>query len=350
MENIINLLKSYLKLPYKNIDLDITNYIISDILKSNGNRYTDEEIEKVIKSLFFKTIYKYYTCYDVEILNAEQMDKKSKFENTIGLLGDSKAFFQRETLLDIRNLNVDILRVISHEINHGYQEYLLEHNDISYKAFLLIMERIIVTEMGTKYHEDNYDYIFEEVDAKIEAEIELYKYLNLVAPHILIKELPNIRENLVGYKQELLLMKRKFNDKYYRCEELLDMIIKEKPQYLLIYPLLNFYYLEDGTKITLDNIMLRSNSVLNSSSDALIIGKVQKLDDYVIQNRSGTKENIEKDIASIINLESDDPLICRKRDSALTRLVKCLENDYYENNIISIYDNIFEKSLNNYYH
>lgn len=100
MNGLGRVLKSYLKLTYKNIDLSISNYMIVDILKGNVSCYSDEDIEKIVSAFMYKSIVSLCDNCDVLILPSIEIDKISKFRNTLGLLDKNTIYLQREIVLD----------------------------------------------------------------------------------------------------------------------------------------------------------------------------------------------------------------------------------------------------------
>lgn len=346
MNGLGRVLRTYLKLTYKNIDFSISNYMILDILKGNCNCYSDEDIEKIVKAFMYKSISLDYVDYDVMVLSSTELDKVSRFRNTLGLLDKNIIYLQREAILNLKNGNVEILRVIFHEIAHIMQEKMIDENNISYKNYLLIRDRIIVNEMGKNFQKNNYNFIFEEVDANIMAEIQLYNYLTLNMPSILLNEIKEIEENILKSIDKLTNSKRIFNKRNYDNEELLDNIIKDNPNYLLYYPILNFYYFEDGKKIPLSTIILRTYKNSGNIQEEKIMKMVKQMDEYIIRNRSGNSYNIEKDIESLLNLKTNDSEINKKKCMALERLMGLKNNDYV-NNIIDIYDCVLNSIIEN---
>lgn len=346
MNGLGRVLRTYLKLTYKNIELSISNYMILDILKGNCSCYSDDDIEKIIKAFMYKYIPFCYSDYNIIALQSNELDKISNFKNTLGLLDKNTIYLQRELLLDLRNGNIEILRVVFHEISHLIQENMIEQNDISYKSYLLIMDRIIVNEMGKNYQRNNYNFIFEEVDANIMAEIQLYNYLSSNIPFVLSNKVEEIKKNILTYFEELNNSKRIYNKKNYDNEELLDDIIKSNPKYLSYYPILNFYYFEDGSKIPLSTIVLRKYNKCANAKEEEIMKKVKQMDEYIIKNRSGNKHNIEADLKSLLDIKTDDIEINDKKNKAALRLMS-LKSDNYVNTIIDMYTCISNEIIDN---
>lgn len=319
--------------------------MILDILKGNISCYSDEDIEKIIKAFMYKNISTFCDDYSIVVLSSCELDKIAKFKNTLGLLSNDIIYLQREALLNLKNKDIEILRVIFHEIAHIDQERLILENVISYKAYLLIMDRIIIEKMGKEYQKKNYNCIFEEIDANIVSEINLYNYLSSNGL-LFLDEIENIKNNILNNIEKLDITCRIFNSKYYDKEKVFDDIIKNNQKYLSYYPLLNFYYYEDGSKISLSNIIIRTNMDFDNIIDEKIFEKIKKLDDSIIKNRSGNEENIEKDIQSLINLKSNDKEIINKKNTSLERLIGLKNNDYV-NNIIDVYDSILTEIFSN---
>jgi len=346
MNGLGRLLKSYLKLTYKSIDLSISNYMLIDILKGNISCYSDDDVEKIVCSFAYNNIFSYNGDYDVKVLPADEIDKLSKFKNTLGLLDKKNIYLQRETILDLKNKNIEILRVIFHEMTHIIQEKMIEENDISYRTYLLIMDRIIVNEIGKNYQINNYNFLFEEVDAKIMAEIQLYNFLSLNIPSLFYNIREELENNIFKVLEELKNTKRLYNKKYYYSEELLDNIINSNSKYLLYYPILNFYYYEDGTKVPISTIITRTFKSSDDIQEEIIMKKVKQMDEYIIENRSGNEYNINLDIESLNSLPKDDDDINKKKSIVFERIIS-LKNNNYANNIIDMYESMLNDIIEN---
>ena len=337
-----NILKKYVKLPYKNIDEDVSNFLLNDLL-NNSNNYSDEEIKNIIKSFCYNLVSKYYHDFDIEVLLSKEIDSKSTLNNVEGLVLNKTIYLEESVLLDIKNSNIEILRIIFHEIQHIKQRHLLETNNISYKAFLLIMEQIIIMEMPSKYYSDNYLYFFEEVDARLESEFQLYDFLDSNNQELLSDNIDEILENISDCEKQAENMFRKVSDKKVNKEELFDKIIQKNTEYIELYPLLNFYYNSDGSKIPISSIIKRRNSVASNSSDEIIYDRVKTLDKHIILNRSGSKNNIKRDIQSLINYIPSDDIEFNMMELSLNKLITHINENYEDNIINDIYDTLVEK-------
>lgn len=331
-------LKSYLRLPYRNIDLNIINSLICDILRGNGNDYTDEQLEIIIKAFCYKLCCSYYLDVEICVLDSDEINKKSKFDNICGLVVGKKVFLEKETLLDIRNINVEILRVVFHEARHIKQKFLIESNDISYATYLSIVEQIIILEMNDQYYKNNYQYLFDEIDARYSAEENLYDYLEANISELIPMFLEDMVDNLNACIDDIEQLKRKVNKRSYNREELFDRIIKRKPYYVMAFPILSFYYNDNGDKIPLSEILCRDFEVPKNVNDVELAQKLVKLDKLIIKNRNGTKTNIELDIKSLESLDTTNEEIIKLRDSLILYLNNIINTQSNGNQLLDIYD------------
>ena len=144
-------LRNYLRLPYQNINYDIVIYLMEDILSGNGKDYSDNEIEKIIKSFCYLKASKYYTNVDIEIISSEDLTQMSELDDVNGIIKENKIYLKKENVILFRDKKVDILRTIFHEVHHLKQRYMIEHNEINYRVYLSIMEQIITLKMGREY-------------------------------------------------------------------------------------------------------------------------------------------------------------------------------------------------------
>lgn len=344
-EELLFKIKEYLKKGYKKIDIKIINCIIKDIFLGNGHRYTDGEILTVIKGLCYHYISHYYENYEIKIIPQKKIDEISNMSNTNGLKTNTCIYLSRELALDIRNFNIEILRVAMHEVQHVFQTYLIETGNISYRNYLLCCEQVILNEMGNSYYEENYYYLFDEIDARWQAEVRLYEYLKVNIPSLLKQYLPEIQFISTKSELELAHIMRICNKKQVRKEELLDRIIARRPDYLKEYPLLKFYYNKNGTKIPVSQLFLRAKVTVDGFYE-LDMDNLRKLDEFVILNRDGTRQNIEKDIKSlsfrsITRLCFQDANVKKKIDDVISKLSDRLANDKIS--VHSLHNTMIEK-------
>lgn len=320
---LINKLKSYLKKSYKNIDIEIINAIISNILSDNSIDISNEEIFQVIKGLCYCYLSKYDKEYDVEIVSSKALESLNKYhsKNILGLIKDKKIYLEESIVLAIRDKNIEIIRTIMHEVHHAKQRNSLDKNVINYRNFLISIEQIIIMEMDEQYYHDNYQLFFDEIEARFEAEYALYAYLELVAPNILSYVYNDMVNNINECEKDLEIIMRMVKGNSYNRDVLIDNIISKNPQYIEIYPILNFYYNDDGTKIPVGEILLRDSSTLSISS---IIKSIYKLDYKILKNRNGTITNLKKDLESLSNQEL---VIACISNPELNEIVNYLKND-----------------------
>ena len=281
------------------------NYFVADILNSDSKKYSDLEIENIIKLFCLSRINKYYNNFNIYIMNTNTLNELFLLENVNGLVKENNIFLKRENVLELRNGKIDIIRTIFHELEHVKQNYMLEHNDISYRTYLTLMDEIVSYKIGNNYYKDNYEYIFTELDARMKAEFDLYDYLSEYCPKILDNEFDNIIDNVLQCEKDSLVNYRIVNGTKYDLEELFDTIIYNDISLLKQCPILYFYYNQDGSKITLGELIKRKDSIYDNDTDLELIYKVKKLDNFIIKNRSGSIENLQKDIGSILELDDE---------------------------------------------
>lgn len=292
--------------PYSCIDKKTANFLVADILHGNGNNYSNYEIEEIIKAFCKSRINEYYSNYKIIIMDSDSLSELTKLENVNGLIKENYIYLKRENVLSLKEGKIDIIRTIMHEIQHIKQNYMLENNEINYRIFLTLMEEIVSYKIGGNFYRDNYDYIFTEIDARARAEFELFEFLSEYCPDILSNEIEEMIDNIVKCEEDSLINYRTVNGHQYDLEELFDIIIKSNPSIVRECPILNFYYELDGTKVPLGAIIQRKSLKITDPNDLEIFSKIKKLDIFIINNRHGSKQNLKKDIDSIINLNDEN--------------------------------------------
>lgn len=338
-------INAILKISYKEIKKETIDFVISDILNSNLNKYNDDFIKHIIKALCYYLVSNYYDDYDIEILPQKQIDKKAKQKDILGISAYKKIYLEETSLLNIKSGCIDIINTIMHEVHHVRQNYLLEHNKLNYTSYQIISEQVISSYMGINYRMDNYWYMFDEVEARYKAEIATYRYLRKVCPNKANEILNNSKRVIKNCCDEFKCNMRKTKYSVYTREEMLDRIIRRNPKYLEIYPLLNFYYNDDGSKISLGSIL--SRDVITTHEDKLLID-LQLLDQKMINNRHGTKKNIQKDLISLyepklLELCSTNPRLEKTRQEQIKKCEKLLIQDSNYDEILNLYDELQNK-------
>ena len=345
MDNsLISSFKLYLKKDYREIDYDIVISILKTILKGNIDIFSEKELEIVIKAFCYKKISKYYTDYEVEVLNSKDLNKLSKLDDIIGLVKGKTLYLERETLHELKRGELEIFRIIFHEVWHIQQRFIMNNNTISYRNYLNVLERIIIMELDDEYYKKNYKYFFDEIDARFQAECHLYEFIESIEPDLLHLVSDDCYFNILDCQKDVCHTTRMYKGKKYEREALFDKIIKRNPYYLALYPLLSLYYHEDGSKILASEILLRDLEESKSTVDETLAEQIKRLDYFILQNRKGTKQNIEKDIMSLSNLPTDiNSSLDETRCLLINQLHNSLTIDNSGNNINTIYDSILNK-------
>jgi len=318
-------------IPYSCIDKKTANFLVAHILQGNGYDYSDYEIEQIVKAFCESRISDYYSNFKIIIIDSKSLNELTKLKNVNGLVKENYIYLKRENVLSLRDGKVDIIRTIMHEIQHIRQNFLLEKNEISYRVYLTLMEEIVSYKIGSNFYRENYDYIFTEIDARTRAEFELFDFMSEYCPKLLSYEIEEILENVIKCEEDSLVNYRTINGHQYDLEELFDIIIKLEPSIVRECPILNFYYEPDGTKIPLGSIIQRKKFIPSDKNDLEIFCKIKELDTFIINNRHGTKQNLKRDIDSIISL--DDP----NNNELILNLNEKMNNNN-SNNINEIHD------------
>lgn len=325
----------------KDISIDVINKIIANLLIGKGNKYSDALIIHIVKAFTYNLIPKEFQKYNIKIINQSKIDLKSKLKNTVGLVGKNTIYFEKNSILSLKNSNFEIINTIFHEIHHLKQRTLINNNNISYDTYLLTMEQVIVQAMKDDYYQDNYWYLYEEVDARYIAAKETYCYIKNICPSLANDMFVSTIKNVQECHQAFMMLKRKVHNKIYLREELCDRIIRRNPNYLKIFPLLNFFYNDDGSKIPIGTILKRN---INCPREDNIVQQLQLLDEEVVKKRGGTQTNLMHDLASLY--EDDiiaycllDSSFMTKRENVINLLTKRLNEQKYGDNIIDLYDN-----------
>lgn len=335
------------KVNYKNIPQETIDYYINDFLTNENASYDDNFIIQILRGLCYKLALPYRKDITVETLSQEELEKKSKIKDSIGLFTSDKIYLSIESILRIRDKDIEPIDTIMHEIRHLRQHYLIDKNEISWKVYQLIIDNIIVHEMDEQYYHDNYWYLYEEVDARISSSLATYRYLKKVSPEFAINILYESIKYIIMSEKELSVTKRKVGNKELSKEEILDRIIYRKPEYLSIYPILNFYYDEQGRKYTIKEILLRNRRTPSSDED--ILNSVFILDKSILKHRDGTYRNLKKDLSSLYDIDliemcSNDSELNKTREQLISYLSQKLASKSSTDQLADLYE-FFQKKF-----
>lgn len=325
----------------KNISIDIIDAIMRDLINGRSKSYSDALIVHIVMALCYHVLNKYDDQVIVLVIPQKELAKKAKLKDAIGLTSNNHIYLSYESALKLRRGNIEVINTIMHEVRHVRNHHLVDSPTISYEAYQLIMEEIVTSKMTHRYYEDNYWYLYDEIDARKAAAINTYRYIKRICPKKAVTMVPSLNREIDECEEELKVLKRKVNGKSYSREELCDRIIKRDPNILNNYPLLVFYYDHKGNKKSAGHILQRQVDAHNLDHDQELVEQLLKLDQEILRYRSGTRTNIEKDISSLKGFVTregvEEPLraSCQK---VITNLDKRLIEDDFGDNIIDIFD------------
>lgn len=213
-----------------------------------------------------------------------------------------------------------IFDTIFHELTHLLQEEIYTKENLPYEYIMMLEDFILSNILSEKYGDDNYIYLYHEVDARRSAFLKTDEYLRNLGIIPKKNALKSIEEDERKHKKSI----RYYNKKEKNVDVLFDENIEETIRILKDelridmfkeYPVFNYMYHKDGTrKTTLELIKEK-----NQTSNPKIINQINE----ILNNRNLSKEDISRDLEELIldddqNIEEDKSYMIERLNKLLT--------------------------------
>lgn len=224
--------------------------------------------------------------------------------------------FYLNQLVKKRNL----FDTIFHELTHLLQEEIYKKDTLPYEYIIMLEDYLLSNILPTKYTDDNYLCLYNEIDARRLGALNTDGYLRTLG--IIPKEntLKSIENDERKHKKDIRYYKRKEKSVDVIFNENIKEIIKILKEEFMIdifksYPIFSYLYHEDGTrKTTLE--LLKEKA---STNDEKVIYQINE----ILKYRKLSKEEISKDLEELIldnneNLNSEKDKLIYELNSLLT--------------------------------
>ena len=249
---------------------DINNHRSNEIIEELKEELKDEsllsdiDIEPILEFLYKNPTFKITKAYFEIILSrlfrkitiSSYPNIKLKIKNIYdeGIQKNNEIIINARNIKDTLNKNIEIFSVFFHELIHEKQEKTI-YNTYDYETFKKLKDELLRSIIDT-YYDENYYNISTEVEAFIKGEIMSINYFYKKSKQIpdMEKRKKEIREYCTYNK----ITDRKNNENIYSLEYLFDKIYtkEEIKKVIDIYPILLFEYNSDGTKKSLQELIL----------------------------------------------------------------------------------------------
>ena len=252
------------------IEEDINNYRSNEIIEELKEELKDEsllsdiDIEPILEFLYKNPTFKITKAYFEIMLSrlfrkitiSSYPDIKLKIKNIYdeGIQKNNEIIINSQNIKDTLNKNIEIFSVFFHELIHEKQEKTI-YNTYDYETFKQVKDELLRSIIDT-YYDENYYNISTEVEAFIKGEIMSINYF-----YKKCKQIPDMekrKKEIKEYCTNNKITDRKNNENIYSLEYLFDKIYtkEEIKKVIDIYPILLFEYNSDGTKKSLQELIL----------------------------------------------------------------------------------------------
>lgn len=206
---------------------------------------------------------------------------------------------------------IDIIKTMYHEIQHACQNKDINSGKLTDKNQYRMIKEKILREIDQNYYNKNYDNLYSEIDARLQALIqtkECLQYLGLTKEEI--EEIKFDMYDGYGFQKAMENEERDlkqaddkiFKNKLQKLDKIFEKEIVNNPKYLELFPILKREFKSDGTKKTEEEMKKKMEDEIAGNPE----NRNQILFEYsVIMDRSldelTSKASIERSIFASID-------------------------------------------------
>lgn len=276
------------------IDDTLANYVLN--MAFNNSEYIGEEsIIAAIKSLGTAYLKAFgINGYSIIIKNAFDMNLKSGIHEEY----PNKVITINKSLIKLflKTKNIRVFIALFHEMEHAKRK----QKNSNYFEYQMQKEEIIVRNING-YYLENYEFILEEIDARLNGCINTFRYLEQLIPDK-VDYYKEVLLNNIKKENELLERFNNSSDTIYTFGDEIDMlfekIVKENPSIIKRNPLFCLEYNLDGSAKSDIELLNEYNSL--NKNEKNIVKKILELrlntDIFSLINKLKYLENNTNDI------------------------------------------------------
>ena len=244
--------KEYLNIKYLLLDFCMK----AAIEKNKSFEVTEEEFEDIFRKMAEKISKEEAGAFKI---NVKFVDKE-KMENCHGDYTNlfSEVRINRNTLM---SNPIEGLSVIYHEIVHQWQDVeLRKKQTINNSTFIQIMDIVNRKVLGEKYYNDNYLWLFSELQAHLSQDVKAFEYLkriNVEVPQDYMDYSKQTENYYNAFINNNTYLYRKDDNNWYFVQDLFEKNIYNHSEFLDSYPQLKMFYKKDN-----EHIVRKSSSEL----------------------------------------------------------------------------------------
>lgn len=307
-------------IPQRYVDLFLKNTI------SQNKFLSIDVLQSLIDSLASNYAYSNETfCY----FRFRNMSKNSfgTYENNLILVEESHyKSIDSKGKIDYS----DFLNTIFHELRHLYQvEKITKVKALSYEEIIMMMDYLMYNALPKRFYEDNYYFLYTELDARIHGRMYADCYLTIlgVESNLSKENDKDIRQHKMRY--------RKLDGKFYIVDELFQSKIEEVYETALDngidifkrHPVLNLMYARDFKRRTTlelfkmrDEFIERSKHHKGENKDRLEI-LIHNINEILYKQVLSVEDTI-KDYEELVK---DDTIDSEEKRKYLESMLKVIE-------------------------
>ena len=294
---------------YRIKDKKILDFIIIQILDPNSCISKNPEkyqgfVERIIED---------YASFDLPYKLQEQYCYFTRHtlstEYTLGVhISQEKYIMFKQSQIEslLYSKDIDIFETNFHENTHANQDFDIRSSNInSFNKYLMIKEKILRAEKE-EYYSENYEDIFIEIEARQKAREKLGQFIDRLPKNLRIQSLQRLVNRKLGFEpdekeQEFIDGRRKINvfnpsKPKEDVSIIFDEIIRQHPEYLKEYPMLQMEYNPDGSQKSLQDLVETIDSEDSKPKRAIYVALIRKGSVFKF-------ENFESDLEFLLNYD-----------------------------------------------
>lgn len=342
IENVCEIRLQQGKMPQKYAEYIVKQSIIST------ERGKDEIVERAIEDIAEYEIEKVgLDNYTIRIEDQEFLQSR----DTIGLHTrgkNSKILLSRDKMKESNSIT--ILEGIFHEITHANQISQIENgkmNKISYS----VLKEDIIRNQSQEFYNDNYKYIYAEIDARLKGYLKKAKILKKMGfseDEIEKFEAGDLKQRIITSKEEKRFGKNKTIDgKSEDINKIFLEVLQNKPELLEEFEVLKFEYENNNGEISrrsLLDILKTYEEQLNQTTDRKEIARISNLFEGILFNETAiSKEEMQQEIAQLSEMKSDNEIVNSFKNKLLKKLIsQSKKHTSNKNNFTKVFEKLYK--------
>lgn len=314
--------------------------IKQDILKrASMNRYRGM-IERALEDLTeYELEDSKISDYYIAVLNQPFLGKKNNGSQN----GDYKTIKLSRQTIQLSG-TFKILETILHEKTHVEQDECIKNGQLNKYTYRMLKERIL-SEENTGFYDDNYSYMYKEIDARRNGymqRIQLLKRIGLTDSQIAELQKENIKETITKHLQYCKEGKvKKLGKETKNVNTMFLELLQQKPELLVQHSELKMEFEKNGDSVqrrSLAKILQSYEQMLSTACDQKEIEGISSLcAEILLEGGEIPDDKLQEELEQLMEVKSDNEIIKAYKNKLLT--IKFPKQMVMELSMKSMYDN-----------